>query len=239
MHLMWRLPPLVAFLLIMFNFSAMTFWPVYFGLIAGFFWVDTCGHRYAGHLDLNPSLITHILWFIASCWQVGCPLTWRVQHMRHHKFSGKEGDPHNAEELDWRVCFIAPFRLDVRSDAHYLKPMLKDKLKWNFWSTYKYYFTVLCPIVLFLLFGMSAVLYLWAVPIIAVHLYQSVLSVYISHKFGYKHYDNDATNCLMFWPLLFGSVYHNNHHKRAKGNQAHKWYEFDPAYYIYKLINKL
>jgi stearoyl-CoA desaturase (delta-9 desaturase) len=65
---------------------------------------------------------------------------------------------------------------------------------------------------------------------------------WFAHKFGYVNFkvNDTAKNLLPFDFLMFGEGYHNNHHKfGGRANFGIKWHEFDPAYPIILVLNKL
>jgi len=63
-----------------------------------------------------------------------------------------------------------------------------------------------------------------------------------AHKFGYENYklDNTSKNILPVDVLFWGEAYHNNHHKNpSRPNNAVKWFEFDSAYFVMRVMHKL
>lgn len=68
---------------------------------------------------------------------------------------------------------------------------------------------------------------------------------YVSHKYGYAHYeiehaDESAYNNLILGYLSFGEGFHNNHHAFPKSAKLGlKWYEFDLGWYIILFFKKI
>ena len=62
----------------------------------------------------------------------------------------------------------------------------------------------------------------------------------VLHTFGYRNFYNDnSRNFILYLPLLMGDHLHNNHHKTCFCvNNRVKWYEFDPAYIIFCILEK-
>jgi stearoyl-CoA desaturase (Delta-9 desaturase) len=65
---------------------------------------------------------------------------------------------------------------------------------------------------------------------------------WFGHTLGYRNWNtNDASRnfvlyCIGDW-IMLGEAYHNNHHQRPhKANFADKWWEFDPGYFLIKLM---
>ena len=60
------------------------------------------------------------------------------------------------------------------------------------------------------------------------------------HTFGYKSFENDATNLKLLALVTFGEGLHNNHHARpASAKLAAFKDEFDPAWPVIRLLEKL
>src|SRR5918994_3961866 len=60
------------------------------------------------------------------------------------------------------------------------------------------------------------------------------------HTFGYKSFANDATNLRLLALITFGEGLHNNHHARpASAKLSAFGGEFDPAWPVIRLLEKL
>jgi stearoyl-CoA desaturase (delta-9 desaturase) len=59
------------------------------------------------------------------------------------------------------------------------------------------------------------------------------------HTFGYKSFDNDATNLKLLALITFGEGLHNNHHARPASPKLSAFEgEFDPAWPVIRLLQK-
>ena len=57
------------------------------------------------------------------------------------------------------------------------------------------------------------------------------------HTFGYKSFENDATNLKLLALITFGEGLHNNHHARPASAKLSAFRgEFDPAWPVIKLL---
>ena len=57
------------------------------------------------------------------------------------------------------------------------------------------------------------------------------------HTFGYKSFENDATNLKLLALVTFGEGLHNNHHARPASAKLSAFRgEFDPAWPVIKLL---
>jgi stearoyl-CoA desaturase (delta-9 desaturase) len=60
------------------------------------------------------------------------------------------------------------------------------------------------------------------------------------HTFGYKSFANDATNLKLLALITFGEGLHNNHHARPASPRLSAFDgEFDPAWPVIRLLEKL
>ena len=79
----------------------------------------------------------------------------------------------------------------------------------------------------------------WAVPV-AIKLWISGLTIYITHRFGYTNFQSadDSRNVWWLGYLAWGEGWHNNHHaKPGRWNfGGHRWWEFDPGAFVIRLI---
>jgi stearoyl-CoA desaturase (delta-9 desaturase) len=60
------------------------------------------------------------------------------------------------------------------------------------------------------------------------------------HTFGYKSFENDATNLKLLALITFGEGLHNNHHARPASAKLSAFEgEYDPAWPVIRLLEKL
>jgi len=64
----------------------------------------------------------------------------------------------------------------------------------------------------------------------------------LAHVLGRKRYDthDDSRNSFILSIITMGEGWHNNHHRyQAAARQGFYWWEFDPTYYLLKLLSWL
>jgi len=203
-------------------------------------------HRCATHkaLDLHPAVVfifKFMLWLTTGLQT----REWVAVHRKHHAFTDQEGDPHSpllkgfwSVQLGNVVHYIREAK-----NAETIERYARD-IEEGWWDRRVFRFgllglavgtTVLC-LVLGLWWG------LLAAGIHAV-MYVFVLSSSINglcHFFGYRNFDNTATNVRLIALLTGGEGLHNNHHGHPRSPKF-SWRnsgkgEIDPAWPIIKLL---
>jgi stearoyl-CoA desaturase (delta-9 desaturase) len=56
---------------------------------------------------------------------------------------------------------------------------------------------------------------------------------------GYRNYNvkDDSVNVPWLFPVILGEAWHNNHHGDGRNpNYGRKWWEFDPTFWLIKII---
>jgi stearoyl-CoA desaturase (delta-9 desaturase) len=64
----------------------------------------------------------------------------------------------------------------------------------------------------------------------------------LAHVLGRKRYDthDDSRNSMILAFITLGEGWHNNHHRyQASARQGFYWWEFDPTYYMLKVLSWL
>lgn len=195
-------------------------------------------HRYWAHrsFQFKSSAIKTIfsLFALLSC--RGSPLAWAHIHRDHHRYSDTDKDPHRPTTFklfSFRTTFIPEVKIFL----------IKDFLNSRHKFLHDKYFLILLGWFLFLAcFGLSAVVFVGALPIVLCQMTQDIWN-FVSHipKIGYRNFQTtDASNnTIMLWPLIMGETWHNNHHKfPGSANLKRSWWEFDPAYLLICLVRK-
>jgi fatty-acid desaturase len=212
-------------------------------VLALYFLFDCLGivltyHRYHAHRGFEFKYkwveILFTLFGVLSC--SGSPIGWVAIHNDHHKYSDKVKDPHSPIHGIWRVMTIDyPYTKDkwgIRSIV--TKPYQR--------FIHKYYFGIIGVYVisLFLTLGIEGVYLGFIAPSVFILVAQG-LTNFINHKevLGYRNFDFPDQSKNIWWLALFnfGEGWHNNHHANP-GNYTtkYKWWEFDMAGTIAKLV---
>jgi stearoyl-CoA desaturase (delta-9 desaturase) len=199
--------------------------------------MDMTYHRLLSHRSYTPPK-----WFeyFGTCCavygQLGTPLGWVALHRDHHRYSDTERDPHSP---DYKSFLEIMFLILVRDfKARNIKDLLRDPFHM---FMHKYYVRIHAAIfmVLFLINPWSTV-YLYLAPAAISWDVGGLLNIFV-HKWGYRNFETDdhSVNSLLFGYLTFGEGWHNNHHAHPMNSQFRvKWWEFDLAGQLIKLLDK-
>jgi stearoyl-CoA desaturase (delta-9 desaturase) len=200
-------------------------------------------HRGLSHRGLRfarPADIAFRAWLWLS---IGItPRAWVAVHRKHHRFTDVEGDPHSPRLTGgpWRLLLTNYLHYrretkDPETIARYAKDLPPDR-----WDRVLFRFTWLGPVVAI------ALLVLAFGPLLGVATYvlHGVLYILFSasinslcHWFGYKNFDNTATNIPVIAWLTGGEGWHNNHHAHPSSPRlAMAKGEFDPAWWVVRML---
>lgn len=226
------------------------------GLAAGWIlWltgVNGSLHKYSSHRCFKPrnKLAEIFIHFTGTLCSLGSNISWAATHRKHHQFSDLEGDPHSIHTGDgsvWRAIkiyfyYFPTYLINPRT----VKDLTNDPMhRWFHKHYYKIVFAYVS--MLFLLGGVSAVGYFYALPVIYVFTgisYITVLAHNITlHRYiGYKNYETtDQTFNWHVASILFpGEGNHNNHHALpgAAQNALQKG-DIDLGFWYLKLVGKM
>jgi stearoyl-CoA desaturase (delta-9 desaturase) len=191
-------------------------------------------HRYFSHNSFKTNKFWHIVMSVSAplaC--AGSPYAYSMAHRAHHIFSDTEKDPHGKIIGFWKIAmFDWNFKKIPISTAKSLNE------KWILFS-HKYYALII------LLFYLSLCLIDFKLGLVynlcVLLLWIGYISINIvNHGVERFSYRNFETNDKSFNNLIVGYIvgeWHNNHHKNPQQwNQRIKWWEFDVAAQIVKII---
>ena len=203
-------------------------------------------HRTATHkaLELHPSLVfvfKLVLWLTTGLHTK----EWVAVHRKHHAFTDQEGDPHSPLlQGFWSVQLGNVFHyIRTAHDADVIERYARD-IEDGWWDRYVFRVgwlgLVTGTVLLCSMLGLW-----WGLLAAGVHavMYVFVLSSSINglcHYFGYRNFDNTATNVRVVALLTGGEGLHNNHHGYPRSpkfswNQSGKT-EFDPGWLMIRLL---
>ena len=224
--------------------------------------VNVCYHRLLAHRGyVVPRWLEHTLAILGVCCTQDTPAHWVAVHRRHHQHSDDQEDPHSPlvnffwGHMGW--LFVenkALGRLGVFD--RYAKDLLSDKFYVKLERNWLGLKIVLASWLVFYFGGFAvelirggtvtdaaqfgASILVWGAfvrTVVVWHITWSVNSV--GHRWGYRNYDTDeaSTNNLIVGYLASGEGWHNNHHADPRSaRHGHRWFEFDLAYRIIRLL---
>ncbi len=200
-------------------------------------------HRYFSHRTFKTSrAFQFLLAFMgALCTQKGV-LWWAGHHRHHHRESDQEADVHSPtmrgfwwSHVGWVLCskYEATPIENIRDFARY------PELRWL--NRFHLLPPIALAVALFFIGGFS--LLIWGFFISTVLLWHGTFTINsLSHVFGsqrYKTTDTSRNNWLLAM-ITCGEGWHNNHHYHQNtANQGWFWWEWDPSFYLLKLLSWL
>jgi stearoyl-CoA desaturase (Delta-9 desaturase) len=199
-------------------------------------------HRVLSHkaIRLHPAVTMFMrlgTWMLTSI----SPREWVAVHRKHHNFSDVEGDPHSPHiEGYWRIMIgnVYYYRREANNDntlEKYAADLPFDSLDRLFLRRGTVGFS-LTGVILVLLMGIGPGL-VALTTLAVVYLLLNAAINGAGHTFGYKSFENDATNLKLLALVTFGEGLHNNHHARPASAKLSAFRgEFDPAWPVIKLL---
>lgn len=175
------------------------------------------------------------------------PLNWIAEHRMHHAGVDSDQDPHNARRgfwwshLGWMLYkqpnFTNPTRLkkfarDIAQDP-YLMFLERDSVQIAM--------QLMLAVLLYFLGGIPFVVWGIAVRLVLVYHFTWFVNS-ATHKWGSRRYASEdlSKNCWWVAFLTFGEGWHNNHHAHQDvAPAAHRWYEWDPTWYVIWTMEKI
>ena len=218
--------------------------------------INVCYHRLLTHASFKtPRWFKYVLTVIATMnWQGG-PITWIGNHRYHHKHSDKEGDPHSPTHgfnspthgFSWAHVFWLFFKNPEGKDPKEAAEDLWRDLGIRFIDRYFWLPQFLLVPALFGLgawyenFDTGVSWVLWGVGVRTFMTYHFTWFVNSAgHTWGYRNFDTPDKSTNNWWVAIvaFGEGWHNNHHHDQR-SAAHgmRWFEFDPTYWVIKLMS--
>jgi len=203
-------------------------------------------HRYFAHRAFQLNRGARFLWTLAgtAAMQKG-PLWWAGHHVNHHRFADREGDPHSPAVSGVYYAHIGWFLNDARHDTlEASNPVLRDfgtvpEIAWlDRWYVIP---PLVLALALFLVGGLPWLVWGFCLP--TVTLAHSTFAINtVNHLFGSRRFEtiDDSRNNALTAVFAVGEGWHNNHHRyqRAARNGFY-WWEFDPTYYVIRLMAML
>jgi stearoyl-CoA desaturase (Delta-9 desaturase) len=202
-------------------------------------------HRVLSHksIRLHPAVTMFMrfgTWMLTSI----SPREWVAVHRKHHNFSDVDGDPHSPHiEGYWQIMIgnVYYYRREANNDntlEKYAADLPIDRLDRIFLRRGTLGFS-LTGVILVLLMDIGPGLTALA-TLAVVYLLLNAAVNGAGHTFGYKSFENDATNLKLLALITFGEGLHNNHHARPASAKLSAFRgELDPAWPVIRLLEKL
>jgi stearoyl-CoA desaturase (delta-9 desaturase) len=213
-------------------------------------------HRYASHkMYLTSPFWEKTFYFLTWFFQGSSylvPRAYAVMHRMHHAYSDTEKDPHSPHffkdvwdmMMNTRNIYNAFLVGKNVPDAEFTKDYLPvwskmDKIGDNLLTRILW---IAGYVSFYIAFAPAWYWYL-LLPIHALMgPVQGAIVNWVGHKYGYSNFDNGdhSRNSERWGIFLLGELFQNNHHYFPKSAKfAVKKYEWDPTYFIMRILNKL
>jgi stearoyl-CoA desaturase (delta-9 desaturase) len=230
-------------------------------LVVGFFLAHWWGsvlmqtlflHRYASHgmfrLSRGWERAFHLLTYVFQGSSYLVPSAYAYLHRAHHAYSDTEKDPHtphrfkNAFAMMWETKkeYSALVNGRVQPEPRFQGPVptwpaldrfgdtMLSRVGWG--TVYTLFYLAFAPHWAFFL--LLPAHYLMG-PI------HGAIVNWAGHKYGYRNFETrDRSRNVLVWDVLvLGELFQNNHHRHAQSpNFAQRWFEWDPAYVLVRLL---
>jgi stearoyl-CoA desaturase (delta-9 desaturase) len=207
-----------------------------FGVTAGY-------HRYFSHRSYKTSRGGQFL--LASLAQSSAQrgaLWWAAIHRHHHLHSDTPEDIHSPEHMGFWGSHVGWIFRPKRNSADYTS--IRDFTQYPelvFLNRFHLIPAIVLAVAMFLWGGwvMLVVGFFWS----TVLLYHGTFLINsLAHVMGSQRYvtGDDSRNNFLLAVLTLGEGWHNNHHHYQSATaQGWRWYEFDPTYYVLKVLSWL
>ncbi|MEE8556487.1 MAG: acyl-CoA desaturase [Myxococcota bacterium] len=200
-------------------------------------------HRYFAHRTFRTSRAFQLLlavWSVTSA-QRGV-LWWAGHHRNHHRYSDQPDDVHSPvlRGFLWsHVGWILSKRYS-RAPLEVIRDMASyPEMRWL--ERHPYVPPTMLGLATFVLLGWTGLV--WGFLVSTVLLWHATFSINsLAHVLGKRRYpttDTSRNNGWLAW-LTAGEGWHNNHHFFCSSARlGFRWWEFDPTYYLIRVLERL
>jgi stearoyl-CoA desaturase (delta-9 desaturase) len=203
-------------------------------------------HRHLAHRSFRTGRATRFFWALVgtAAMQKG-PLWWAGNHVYHHRFADRAGDPHSPRLAGFYRAHIGWFLDDVTYDVvDPGNPVLREFSAYpemRFLDRYYPLPPLALAVALFLAGGWPWLVWGFCLPTVTLaHATFAINSV--NHLWGSRRFatPDDSRNNLWTALLTLGEGWHNNHHRfpRAARNGLY-WWEIDPTWWTIRAMGAL
>src|ERR1700684_1883626 len=212
------------------------YWLRIFAIGAGY-------HRYFSHRAYETSrTFQFVLAVLAQSTSQKSVLWWAANHRDHHLHSDTELDVHSPRHtgfiyshVGW-ICCPGPETMSVNRIADFAK---YPELMWlhRYEQLPAFVLAVICLAVA----GWPGLIvgFFWS----TVAVYHGTFSINsLAHLVGKRRYvtGDDSRNNWLLAIITMGEGWHNNHHAyQSSARQGFRWWEYDPTFYLLKLLERL
>ncbi|MBA2276168.1 MAG: acyl-CoA desaturase [Chloroflexia bacterium] len=195
-------------------------------------------HRLLTHSSFETTPIVRGTVLALGCMAgQGRPIDWASNHLKHHAFADKEGDPHSPLEGLFHAHLGWFFSSEPADRERYGARLQADKLV-SFMDRTTVVWLVLGLVIPYLVAGWTG--FLWGGLVRMAFLNHATFAVNsICHAFGSRDFEtkDESRNNWIVAALTFGEGWHNNHHAfPAMAYHGMSWRQFDPTAVTIRLL---
>jgi stearoyl-CoA desaturase (delta-9 desaturase) len=173
-------------------------------------------HRSIAHNAVQlPRWLEFIGLFLAGLSMQGSALSWAATHRQHHRFQGKEKDPHSPKYLGSWYIHIFGYSFSKVDPRSVVKLLQTHHRYWH-----KYYYWIYVPILLgsLIVLPVNLALAIFFAPIALIFQFENFINTW-THS-----WDKDIpVNVPVVNLFLGGEAWHENHHNRPGDVRFHKY----------------
>jgi stearoyl-CoA desaturase (Delta-9 desaturase) len=200
-------------------------------------------HRYLAHRSFKMHRLTQFLWaFVGTSAMQKGPLWWAGHHITHHKYADRDGDPHSPHVSGLYYAHVGWFANDVRyNKIEPTNPVVRDFSRFPELRFLEKHYWLPPAVVAVTMFALGGVQWLaWGFCLPTVTLAHATFCINtVNHLFGSRRFNTFDESRNNVWTAIFavGEGWHNNHHRyQRSARNGFYWWEFDPTYYVIRVM---
>ena len=195
-------------------------------------------HRLLTHRGFEtPQAVRAAFLILGSMAGQGRPIDWAANHLKHHAFADKEGDPHSPLEGLFHAHLGWFFTGEPADRQRYGASLMADRLI-LFIDRTTVVWLGLGLLIPYLIGGWTG--FLWGGVVRMAFLNHATFAVNsICHAFGSRDFDtkDESRNNWLVALLTFGEGWHNNHHAfPAMAYHGMSWRQFDATALVIRFL---
>lgn len=213
-------------------------------------------HRYFSHKTFKTNRVVHTVFaFLGSATTQRGPLWWASHHRRHHSHSDEEDDVHSPITKSFLFSHMGWFLTKKHFPTE--QRHVRDWLKYPelvFINRFDIFSPLLYALLLYGLGELTNYLFpalatgggqfvVWGFFVSTVILYHATFTINsLAHKWGTRRFEtsDDSRNNRFLAIITLGEGWHNNHHYfPSTVRQGFYKGEWDPTYWLLKMMQKL
>jgi stearoyl-CoA desaturase (delta-9 desaturase) len=211
-------------------------------------------HRLLAHRSFNcPKFVEYFFVLAGYLGFQSSPIWWATMHRGHHRFVDTAQDPHSPRNGVYQSIIGWAFKdsyTDVLNPTKQSKDLISDKLylfleqggDWRRMHLCNSIIGFSSRLILLALFGWTV-----ALASVAAGLASQLMAFFLNYichapKLGYRNFktNDDSVNCWWVAILTTGEGWHNNHHSfPGSAKSGLRWFEFDAAWMVIKIMSWL